>query len=186
MFIVAEWAIARLQIEGARQEKPRLHHESSVDSEAKVATQQSNGLSTPELHATSKNPPVQDRSRTAIDRVDEVNSDATPTTDSPKVSVHGSYNCTSGKHSGNLLVTSTGVRFHSAVGSKDQWEMRYDNMHRVEKVRNSDSISHHLNDVLPLTAILLSTGQSHCQNRLWSRYPFYRWAWSGFCCSKCD
>lgn len=170
MFIVAEWAVARLQIEGARQEKPRVHHENSVDLETKVATQQSNGLSISGLQATSKYPPVQDRSPTAVDEVDP---GATPTNDSPKVSVHGSYKCISGKHSGNLLVTSTGVRFESAVGSRDQWEMGYDNMHRVEKVRNSNFILHHLIDVLPLTADLFLTGQSHCQNWLWSRYPFY-------------
>lgn len=172
MFIVAEWAIARLQIEGARQEKPRAHHEKSVDLEAKVTTQQSNGLSSSVsgLQATSKYPPVQDRSPTAIDEVDP---GATPTNDSPNVSVHGSYKCISGKHSGHLLVTSTGVRFESAVGSKDQWEMKYDNMYRVEKVRNNNFILHHLIDVLALTANLFLTGQSHCQNWLWSRYPFY-------------
>ena len=168
-FIVAEWAIARLQIEGARQEKPRVQHERSVDLETKVATQQSKGLSISGLQATSKHLPVQDRSPTAVDGVDL---EATPTNDSPKVSVYGSYKCLSGKHSGKLLVTSTGVRFETAVGSKDQWEMRYDNMHRVEKVRNSDFILHHLIDVLPLTANLVLTGQSHCQIWLWSRYPF--------------
>lgn len=170
MFIVAEWAIARLQIEGARQEKPRVDHEKFVDLGTKVATQQSNGLSDSGLQVTSKYLPVQDRSPTAGDGVD---SGATPTNDSPKVSVHGSYKCLSGKHSGKLLVTSTGVRFESAVGSRNQWEMRYDNMHRVEKVRNSDFILHHLIDVVPLTANLFLTGQSHCQNWLWSRYPFY-------------
>ena len=149
MFIVAEWAIARLQIEGARQEKPRVHHEEFVDLETKVATQQSNGLSISGLQATGKYLPVQDRSPTAVDGVD---SGPAPTNDSSKVSVHGSYKCLSGKHSGKLLVTSTGIRFESAVGSKDQWEMRYDNMHRVEKVRNSDFMLHHLIDVLPLTA----------------------------------
>lgn len=169
MFIVAEWAIARLQIEGARQEKPRVHHEKSENLETKEATQQSNGPSISGLQATSKYPPVQDRSPTAVDGVD---SGATPTNDSPKVSVHGSYECLSGKHSGTLLVTSTGVRFESAVGSRDQWEMRYDNMHRVEKVRNSFFILHYLIDVLPLTANFSLTGQSHCQNWLWSRYPF--------------
>lgn len=169
MFIVAEWAIARLQIEGARQEKHRVHHENSVDLETKVATQQSNGLSISGLQANSKYLPVQDRSPTAVDGVDL---GATPTNDSPKVSVHGSYKCLSGNHSGHLLVTSTGVRFESAVGSKDQWEMRYDNMHRVEKVRNSDFILHHLIDVLPLNANWFLTGQSHCQNWLWSRYTF--------------
>lgn len=170
MFIVAEWAIARLQIEGARQEKPRVHHENPVDLEAKVTTQQSNGPSISGLQATGKYPPVQDRSPTAVDEVDP---GATPTNDSPKVSVHGSYNCISGKHSGHLLVTSTGVRFESAVGSRDQWELKYDNMYRVEKVRNNNFILHHLIDVLPLTADLFLTGQSHCQNWLWSRYPFY-------------
>ena len=170
MFIVAEWAIARLQVEGARQEKPRVHHEKSVDLETKVATQQSNRLSIHGLQATSKYPLVQDRSPTALDGVD---SGATPTNDSQKVSVHGSYECISGKHSGKIVVTSTGVRFESAVGSKDQWEMRYDNIHRVEKVCNSDFIMHHLIDVLPLIANLLLTGQSHCQNWLWSRCPFH-------------
>lgn len=169
MFIVAEWAIARVQIEGACQEKPRVHHEKSVDLETKLATQQRNEFSISGLQATSKYPPVQDRSSTAADGVD---SGAIPTNDSPKFSVHGSYKCLSGKHSGKLLVTSTGVRFESAVGSKDQWEMRYDNMHRVEKVRNSDFILHHLIDVLPLTANLVLTGQSYCQIWLWSRYPF--------------
>ena len=170
MFIVAEWAIARLQIEGARQEKPRVHHEKSVNLETKVATQQNNGLSISGLQATSKEPPVQDRSQTAIDGVD---SGASPSNESQKVSVRGSYKCVSGKHSGNLLVTSTGVRFESAVGFRDQWEMRYDNMHRVEKVRNSDFVLHHLIDVLPLTTNLFLTGQSHCQNWLWSKYPFH-------------
>lgn len=169
MFIVAEWAIARLQIEGARQEKPYVHHEKSVDLETKVVTEESNRVSVSGLQATSKYPPTEDRSPTVVDGVD---SGATPTNDSPKVSVHGSYKCLSGKHSGNLLVTSTGVRFESAVGSRDQWEMRYGNMHRVEKVCSSDLILHLLIDVLPLTAKMFLTGQSHCQTWLWSRYPF--------------
>ena len=157
MFIVAEWAIARLQVEGARQEKPRIHHETSVDLETKVTTQQSNGLSISGLQATSKYPPVQNRSPTAVDEVD---TGATPTNDSSKVSVRGSYKCISGKHSGKLLVTSTGVRFESVVGSRDQWEMRYDNMHRVEKVRDCDFTLYYLIDVIPLTAKLFLIGQS--------------------------
>ena len=169
MFIVAEWAIARLQIEGARQEQARIHRGKSVDLKTKLATQQSNGLSMSGPQATSKHPPVQNPSPTAVAGVD---SGATPTNDSPEVSVHGSYKCTSGKHSGKLLVNSTGVRFESAVGSRDQWEMRYANMHRVEKVRNSDFILHNLADVLPLTANVFLIGQSHCQNWLWPRYPF--------------
>lgn len=168
MFIVAEWAIARLQIEAARQEKPRVRHEKSVDLEIIVAAQQSNRLSVSGLQATSKYPTVQDRSSTAVAGVD---SGAPPTNDFAKASVHGSYKCLSGKHSGKLLVNSTGVRFESAVGSKDQWEMRYDNMHRVEKVSNSDFILHPLVDVLPLTTNLFLTGQSHCQTWLWSRHP---------------
>ena len=148
MFIVAEWAIARLQIEGARQEKARVHHGKSADLETKTATQQSGGLSISGLRATSKHLPVQDRSPTAVDGVDP---GATHTNDSPKVSIHGSYNCLSGKHSGKLIVTSTGVRFESAVGSKDQWEMRYDSMHRVEKVRHSrfPIFLHHPTDIPP-------------------------------------
>ena len=155
MFIVAEWAIARLQVEGARQEKPRIHHETSVDLETKVTTQQSNGPSISGLQATSKYPPVQNRSPTAVDEVD---TGATPTNDSSKVSVRGSYKCISGKHSGKLLVTSIGVRFESVVGSRDQWEMRYDNMHRVEKVRDCDFTLYYLINVIPLTAKLFLTG----------------------------
>ena len=148
MCIVAEWAIARLQVEGARQEKLRVHREESVDLDTTVATQQGNGLSNSELQATSKYPPVQDRSPTAIDGVDL---GATSTSDPPKalVRVHGSYKCLSGNHSGKLLVTSTGVRFESAVGSRDQWELRYGNLHRVEKVRNNAFISHSSNPCLP-------------------------------------
>lgn len=133
--MVAEWAIARLQIEGARQETPRVHHEQLTDLEAEAAPQQSNETSISDLQDASKNPSVQDRSTTAIDGV---NAEAKPADKTPNVSAHGSYKCVSGKHSGRLFVTSIGIRFETAVGSRDRWEMRYENMHRVEKVRNTD------------------------------------------------
>ena len=52
------------------------------------------------------------------------------------VSEHGSYNCTSEKHLGRLFVSSEGVRFETAVRSKEKWRMQYDEMNRIEKVSN--------------------------------------------------
>ena len=49
-------------------------------------------------------------------------------------------------------------------------------MHRVEKVRESDPVSHPLPEVLSLTARLFSTDQSHCENGLRSRHRVHRWA----------
>ena len=125
--IIAEWAIARLQIEGARQDTLRADHKKFGDQDAKSAS-----------------PPSDDSSLSAQDRslkpIDGINLGATPTDEVSTVSAQGSYKCTSGKHSGRIFVTSNGIRFEAAVGSKDQWEMGYDNMHRVEKVRNSDPV----------------------------------------------
>ena len=146
-FIVAEWAIARLQIEGARQETSGVHQEKHVDLESEGAPQHRSGLSIPSLPA-SKHPAVQHRSLRAVDGV---NPGADPTARSPRVFVHASYKCTSGRHSGSLFVTSLGVHFETAVGFRHQWEIRYSNMKRVEKVRNSDPIFHPLFDVLSLT-----------------------------------
>ena len=162
--IVAEWAIARLQIEGARQETLRVHHEEIVGVEAEAGSQQSNESSVSDLQDASKHPPIQDRSPTLIDRV---NAEAKPADKTPKVSAHGSYKCVSGKHSGKLFVTSIGIRFETAVGSRDQWEIRYENMHRVEKVRITDPITTRPTEVLPLTAKLPLTDQSHCPNGFW-------------------
>ena len=135
-----------------------------MDLEAEAAPQQSNEFSVSDLQDASKHPSVQDRSPTGID---EVNAKAKPVDKSPKVSAYGSYKCVSGKHSGRLSVTSNGIRFGTAVGSRDQWEMRYENMHRVEKVRNTDPITHRLIDVRPLTVKSPLTDQSHRPNRFW-------------------
>ena len=147
-FIVAEWAIARLQIEGTRQETFGVHQEKHVDLESKGAPQHRGGLSVPSL-PTSKHSAVQHRSPRAVDGA---NPGADPTARSPRVLLHVSYKCTSGRHSGSLFVTSLGVRFETAVGFRHQWEITYGNMKRVEKVRNSDPKFHPLLDVLSLTA----------------------------------
>ena len=165
-FHVAEWAIARLQIEGARQMTPGVHQEKPVDLESRVTPQASGRISMASLGTASKSPAVQDCSPEAVSGV---SSGATSADESARVPAHGSYKCTSEKHSGRLFVTSLGVRFETNVGVRDQWQIRYDNMSRVEKVRDSDPIFY----VLSLTTKLLSKDQSHCQGGLRSRYLVY-------------
>ena len=100
--IVAEWSIARLQIEGARQEALGARRENPVDVESKMAPQQS-GLSISNLDAAGKHSPVQG---------------ATPDDRSAILSAHVSYKCTSEKHSGRLFVNSLGIRFEGSMGDK--------------------------------------------------------------------
>ena len=120
-----------------------------MDLGSKGAPQHRGGLSFASLQAASKPSTVQHRSPKAVDGVSP---SADPTATSPRVSAHGSYKCISGRHPGSLFVTSLGVRFETVMGSSDQWEIRYGNMKRVEKVRNNDPIFHPLLDVLSLTA----------------------------------
>ena len=117
--------------------------------EAEAAPQQSSELPVFDVQDASKHPPVQHPLPTAIDGE---NAEANPAEKPSRISAHGSYKCVSGKHSGRLFVTSVDVRFEAALGSRDQWEIKYENMHRVEKVRNSDPITNYLIDVSPLTA----------------------------------
>lgn len=150
-FNTAEWAIARLQIEGARQETLDVRQQKPVDLESKVIPQESGRLPMASLEAASKHSAVQGRSPEAVDGV---NPGATLTDRSARVPAHGSYKCINEKHSGRLIVTSLGVRFETAVGARHQWQIRYDNMNRMEKVRNSDPISDPLFCVPSLTAKL--------------------------------
>lgn len=116
-----------------------------MDMEAKALPGTGNGISTADHEDANKDSAAQDRSPNATNS----SKPAVYLTDTnSKVSVHGSYKCTSGKHSGRLLVTSVGICFETAVGSRDQWEMSYDNMKRVEKVRSSSPIFYPLLDVV--------------------------------------
>ena len=101
MSFVAEWAIARLQIEGARQERYKAQGE----------------------------------------EITKENSDHdTITENSAFNTIRGFYNCISGKHSGKLFVTSSGVQFREAIGTKHHWELCYDDIHLIQKVMRITSI----------------------------------------------
>jgi len=122
---IAEWAIARLQVEALRQK-------STADP----------GKKREGLQELKKAP--------SLPRDREPSSDPTWAADTESVvSKHGSYMCTDGKRSGRLHVTSVGVRFETALGFRNQWEMRYENMNRVEKVGTRNSPSQPL--IRPLT-----------------------------------
>ena len=116
---------------------PGVHQEKPVDLESRVTPQESGGLAMASLGTASESPAVQDCSPEAVSGV---SSGPTPTDEIARVPAHGSYKCTSEKHSGRLFVTSLGVRFETNVGVRDQWQIKYDNMNRVEKVRDSDPI----------------------------------------------
>ena len=51
-----------------------------------------------------------------------------------KVTLHGSYTCTSINHSGRLIVTSEGIQFEPFGTSHNQWTVSFHKLHRVEKV----------------------------------------------------
>ena len=51
-----------------------------------------------------------------------------------KVTVHGSYTCTSMNHSGRLIVTSEGIQFEPFGASHNQWKVPFIRLNRVEKV----------------------------------------------------
>ena len=163
---IAEWAIARLQIEGARQENLVIHQQKPVDLESKVIPQELGGIPMASLEATSKRPAGQGRSPEAVNGVN-------PEATSRRVPAHGSYKCINEKHSGRLIVTSLGVRFETAVGARNQWQIEYDNIYRVEKVRNHNAICHLRFHVFSLTVNSFSKDQSHCQNGQRSRYLIY-------------
>ncbi|KAL9130871.1 MAG: hypothetical protein Q9175_006917 [Cornicularia normoerica] len=109
----AEWAIARLQIEGARQKTSGIDQEKSMDMETKALPGTGNGISTADHQEANKHSAAQDRSPNATNS----SKPAVYLTDTnSKVPVH------------------VGICFETAVGSRDQWEMSYDNMKRVEKI----------------------------------------------------
>lgn len=121
---IAEWALARLQVEGLRQK-------STIDPNEKSA-----GLR--DLKQAPELPTVANDSSKAAGTIAppsaSVGDPNSTTTD------HGSYQCIYGKHSGRLHVTSIGIHYRNTLGARerDQWEVRYENMDRVEKVRNNN------------------------------------------------
>ena len=137
MRITAEWAIARLQIEGARQKTLSGNRGKPLDLKSKLTPQKGGGVSISSLQAASDHLTEQDHSLTSVDEVDPGDAPSTV------VFVHGSYKCTSGKSSGRLFVTSLDVRFERTLGLKDQWMLKYETIHRMEKVRSSDPTIHH-------------------------------------------
>ena len=139
--LIAEWAIARLQIEGARQNTLGARREKHQDLKPELTPQKGGGASEYCLQAASNHLAEQDHSLTSADGVGP---GATQTAGSTTVLIHGSYKCTSGKSSGRLFVTSLDVRFEQAVGSRDRWNINYEAIHRVEKVRKSDPIFQYL------------------------------------------
>ncbi|KAL8784993.1 MAG: hypothetical protein Q9213_003654 [Squamulea squamosa] len=48
--------------------------------------------------------------------------------------LHGSYTCSSAKHSGRLVVTSEGIQFQPFVASHNQWNVGFNRIERMEKV----------------------------------------------------
>lgn len=111
-----------------------------MDLESKAIPQEIGGIPMASLEAASKRPAVQGRSPEAVNGAKPGATSSSGR--SARVPVHGSYKCINEKHSGRLIVTSLGVRFETAVGAKNQWQIGYDNMYRVEKVRNRNPICH--------------------------------------------
>lgn len=127
--LIAEWAIARLQVEGLRQK-------GSIDPKEKREGLQ-DLKQAPELPSAKRSPSKEGGGIfPAIASTEHTN---------VVVGEHGSYKCIYGKHSGRLYVDSVGVHFESTLGvrERDQWEVRYEDMNRVEKVsiRNTASPS---------------------------------------------
>ena len=127
-------------------------------------------MSMPSVQSAGKYLDVRNHSPKVVSEVDPV---ADLADRSARVRVHGSYKCRNENRSGRLLVTSIGVNFEPAVAVKGQWEMKYDDIHRVEKVSISDHIFMIL--VLSLTEVLFSKDQSNDQSRLRSRYFVRGW-----------
>ncbi|KAL8669395.1 MAG: hypothetical protein Q9168_006007 [Polycauliona sp. 1 TL-2023] len=55
-------------------------------------------------------------------------------TSKPSVESHGSYTCSSAKHSGRLVVTTEGIQFQPFVASHNQWKVAFNQIKRMEKV----------------------------------------------------
>lgn len=121
-------------MEGARQEALGLHQSKADDVGPKVAPPPDGEPSTSSFPtAAGKHPTVPDRPPEVASAADS--EAAGPVDDrSARVQVHGSYKCQNAKHSGRLLVTSLGVRFEPVVAVREQWDIRYEHLHRVEKV----------------------------------------------------
>ena len=148
--IIAEWAIARLQIEGARQKTLGVHQDNALDMKPELTLPNGGATSASDPQDASNHLAEQDPSLTSVE---PVNPGAPP---SKMISVYGSYKCISGKSSGRLSVTSHDVRFEKTLGLKDQWKMEYDIIHRIEKVCNSDYIPQSLLVLLSLTSRICS------------------------------
>ena len=125
-------------------------------------------MSMSSVQSAGKHPTVQNHSPKIVG---EVNPEAGLADRSARVQVHGSYKCKNENHSGRLLVTSVGIIFEPAVAVRGQWQINYDDMHRVEKVSTSDHNSVFL--VLSLTGELFSKDKSHDPSGLRSRYAVH-------------
>lgn len=115
--------------------------QTALDTESTVKSQRSGDnppTSNPEK--TSKDQAVERQSPNTASRVDP-KAEITTNQNAAKTLTHGSYGCTSEKHSGRLSVTSLGISFKPALGAKDQWRLLYDDIHRIHKVRITDPIS---------------------------------------------
>ena len=127
-----------------------MRQQTAVDTESTVKSQRSGGKPPiSNFQDVSKHQAVEHQSPNTASGVDPK---AESTTDqNAKVLTHGSYGCTSDKHSGRLSVTSLGISFKPAVGAKEQWQLSYDDIHRVKKVRIIDTIFLSLSLFRPLT-----------------------------------
>jgi len=56
----------------------------------------------------------------------------------PYVANLGKYHCTSRNHHGDLLVSSEGVKYVSAVGKHLLWEVRFEQVKLMEKIRSGE------------------------------------------------
>lgn len=102
----AEWAIKALQAEGAR------HREADSPVQPVVKSQIHDPLG-------YRGPPVVAGQPIPIEE--------------PKhepVRDYGSYECKAGR----LILNSIGVRYETSIGHKEQWSLRYEDIHRLEKV----------------------------------------------------
>ena len=54
----------------------------------------------------------------------------------------GAYHCMSQKHFGNLHVDSEGVHFTTSVRSNELWNMQYDELKSMKKVRHASHINY--------------------------------------------
>jgi hypothetical protein len=49
----------------------------------------------------------------------------------------GRYHCISGKHYGNLFLSTDGVSFETALSANERWTVRYKDMQGMQKARES-------------------------------------------------